>query len=293
MKAAELQGIFVPAATPFTQDGALDEASFDRYVRHLLAHDIQGIVINGTTGESPTAAWEEVERLVTRARAVMAETGHALPIIVGTGTNDTRTTVRRTELARRLGADAALVVVPYYSKPSQAGIVEHFRRASETGLPVIAYEVPSRTGVRLQPDTAASILALDGVIGLKDSSGGTELLEALAARTGKPVLCGEDADFLAMLRLGAAGGMLASANVRTDAFVRVYRQIRGGSAEQAERTFGALLPLIRLLFEESNPAPLKWLLAAQGIIASDTLRLPLMPVSPALQAKLAQTLREL
>ncbi|QHW32041.1 4-hydroxy-tetrahydrodipicolinate synthase [Paenibacillus rhizovicinus] len=292
LKEADLRGIFVPVATPFSADESLDEASFDRYLRHLLAHDIQGLVINGTTGESPTVSWDEVERLVALAKAVMAAMHRQVPIIVGTGTNDTRTTVRRTELAGRLGADAALVVVPYYSKPPQSGIAEHFRRASETGLPVIAYEVPSRTGVRLQPDTAAAILELNGIIGMKDSSGGIELISAVTTLSGKPVLCGEDADFYAMLRQGASGGMLASANLRTDAFIGMYRQFRAGDTGQARRTFDALLPLIRLMFEESNPAPLKWLLAGQGLIASDTLRSPLQPITVGLQAKLEEALRE-
>lgn len=282
MQAEALNGIYVPVVTPFRADGELDLESFGNYLRELLARDVQGIVINGTTGESPTTSWEEVVLLVQEARRIG---GAGVPIVVGTGTNDTRSTVRRTELAGAIGADAALVVVPYYSRPAQEGICEHFRQAAGTGVPVIAYEVPARTSVRLEPWTAREILALDGVIGMKDSSGGTALVRELS-RSGKPILCGEDATFLEMLRADAAGGMLASANVRTNAFADVYRLQAEGRDAEAEEAFGRLLPLIRLLFREPNPAPLKWLLARRSLIASDALRLPLVPISVGLREEL-------
>jgi len=285
-------GIFVPVVTPFSQDESLDEASYDHYLEGLLAHDVQGLVINGTTGEAPTVSWEEVYKLVRRTKDVMARKGISIPIVVGTGTNDTRSTVNRTELAGALGADAALVVVPYYSRPSQTGILEHFRRTVQTGLPVIAYEVPYRTGVRLSVDTAAAILALDGVVGMKDSSGGTELVSALKQLgVRKPILCGEDKNFLSMLNQGAIGGILASANIRTETFVETYRQFRDGNTAQAASTFDSLAPLIDLLFRDSNPAPLKWLLSYQGILASDTLRLPLLPISGELRKHLAKEIK--
>ncbi|MBO7746308.1 4-hydroxy-tetrahydrodipicolinate synthase [Paenibacillus sp. MWE-103] len=290
----QLHGIFVPVVTPFAADGALDQASYDRYLGALLARDIQGLVVNGTTGESPTVAWSEVESLVRWTKAAMARHGKTVPIIVGTGTNDTRSTLERTARAGELGADAALVVVPYYSRPSQAGIVAHFRRAAEAGLPIVVYEIPARTGVRLGEETAAEILALDGVVGMKDSSGGMELLEAMIRRgVRKPILCGEDALFPAMLRQGAAGGILASANVRTDAFARVYRRFREGDASGAERAFEALAPLVRLLFADANPAPLKWLLARQGRFDSGALRLPLLPIAEELQRELEEALGRL
>lgn len=279
MTAGELKGIIVPAVTPFRPDGELDLDSFARYIGGLLSQDIQGVVVNGTTGESPTTAWEEVVQLARTARRIG---GSRVPLLVGTGTNDTRATVRRTELAGELGADAALVVVPYYSRPTQEGIYEHYRRAAEVGVPIVAYDIPARTGVRLEPETAKAILALDGVIGLKDSSGGTALVRELSEPAGKPVLCGEDALFFDMLQAGAAGGILASANVRTEAFAGVWRLHAAGRAAEAGERFARLLPLVRLLFREPNPAPLKRLLARQGLIASDALRLPLLPVSAAL-----------
>ncbi|WP_027093908.1 4-hydroxy-tetrahydrodipicolinate synthase [Cohnella thermotolerans] len=285
MNASDLKGIIVPVVTPFRPDGELDLDSFRNYVDALLERDIQGIVVNGTTGESPTTSWEEVVLLAQVARERMKRR-RRVPLIVGTGTNDTRYAARRTMLAGAAGADAALVVVPYYSRPSQEGIYEHFRAVSSVGVPVIVYEIPARTGVRLEVDTARSILALDGVIGMKDSSGGTELLKKLGPSPARPVLCGEDANFWAMLRAGAAGGILASANVRTSEFADVWRLRTEGRDAEAEKAFARLLPTIRLLFREPNPAPLKWLLARESLIASDTLRLPLVPITPALRADL-------
>ncbi|NIK71163.1 MULTISPECIES: 4-hydroxy-tetrahydrodipicolinate synthase [unclassified Paenibacillus] len=281
----ELKGIYVPVVTPMGAGGEVDIRSFESYVKQLLEDGVNGIVVNGTTGEAPTVTLEEMAALTAAARLVCGPMNR--PVIVGTGTNDTASTVRKTAFAGELGADAALVVVPYYSRPSQEGIIEHYRQAASTGLPIVAYEIPSRTGIRLAPDTVRAILDLDGVIGIKDSSGGIELMIELASSGDhKPVLCGEDIYFHAMLCCGAAGGMLASASVRTTAFAEVYEQLMKGQLEASRQSFGALLPLIRLLFQEPNPAPLKYLLARQGIIASDHIRLPLTPVSEKLRQQL-------
>lgn len=288
MEAGELKGIFVPVVTPFRPDGELDLDSYGRYADRLLGEDIQGVVVNGTTGEAPTVEWDEAARLLEVAKERLA--GRRLPIAMGTGTNDTRSTVKRTERAGELGADAALVVVPYYSRPSQEGILEHFRKAAEVGVPIIAYEIPARTGVRLSVETAKAILDLDGVIGMKDSTGGTELVRTLAGPGSKPVLAGDDASFFSMLEAGAAGGILASANVRTNEFAAVWRLFLAGEKRGAEEAFGRLRGAIRLLFREPNPAPLKRLLALQGVIASDALRLPMTPVSERLGRELESML---
>lgn len=288
MEAGELRGIFVPVVAPFRPDGELDTDSYRRYADRLLGEDIQGVVVNGTTGEAPTVEQDEAARLMEITKERLA--GRRLPIVMGTGTNDTRSTVKRTERAGELGADAALVVVPYYSRPSQEGILEHFRKAAEVGVPVIAYEIPARTGVRLSVETAKAILDLDGVIGMKDSTGGTELVRELAGPGSKPVLAGDDASFFSMLEAGAAGGILASANVRTAEFAAVWRLFLAGERREAEEAFGRLLGAIRLLFREPNPAPLKRLLALQGAIASDALRLPMTPVSERLGRELESML---
>jgi len=280
----QLRGIYVPIVTPFHPDGQLDLESFRNLALRFIASGIHGLVVNGTTGESPTVTPEEVEALAAAAKAAIGSTG--LPMVLGTGTNDTMSTVRKTEQAGKLGADAALVIVPYYNKPSQQGIIEHFRRVAEVGVPVIVYENPGRTGVALQTETARAILDMDGVIGMKDSSGGIQLVTELTRVGSKPVLCGDDAYFYASLCCGAKGGMLATAHIRTEQFVQLYNRFTEDSAVEARKRFDELLPLIRLLFAEPNPAPLKWLLAEQGAIAGGALRLPLTPISAKLQEQL-------
>ncbi|OPA80130.1 4-hydroxy-tetrahydrodipicolinate synthase [Paenibacillus selenitireducens] len=281
----QLTGVYVPLITPFYEHGEIDLPSFHRHICRFRDAGIQGLVINGTTGESPTIQAEEIERLMAAART--ACDGTSIPLVLGVGTNDTSSTIRNIERAGRLGADAVLVVVPYYSRPSQQGIIEHFRRAAEVGVPIILYEIPHRTGVALTLDTIRTILDFDGVIGIKDSTATTELVSQLASIDSKPVLCGEDSLIFSSLQAGAKGILSASANVRTDQFVALCQQFYEGNHEHAEQLFHELLPLIRLLFTESSPAPLKWMLSEQGMIQSNTLRLPLMPISPALEELLS------
>lgn len=286
----DMHGVFVPVITPFLQSGELDLESYRSYLGGLIQNDIQGLVINGTTGEAPTVTWEEVLQLVQATKKLIGDKKQRMPVIIGTGTNDTVSTVRRTESAAEIGADAVLVVVPYYSKPSQEGIIKHFQKVAEVGVPVIFYEIPSRTGVRLTMETARRIMDLNGVVGLKDSSDSLALLSELNRHGAGPVLCGDDINYYAMLKQGAAGGILASANVNTQTFIDVYRLVQRGDDLSAKHFFDQQIPLIRKLFQESNPAPLKWILARKGIIASDQLRLPMTPISKELEDELEQLL---
>lgn len=288
----DLVGIYVPAVTPFLPNEELDLDSYRYYLEKLLSHDIQGLVINGTTGESPTLLWEEVTALVQLTKACLNKLQKRIPVVVGTGTNSTASTVKRTELAGKLGADAVLVVTPYYNRPSQAGVLEHFRRVVQVGIPVIAYDVPSRTGIHLTTDTVRKILDLNGVIGLKDSSGGIDLVSELAKSDMKPILCGEDLHFYSMLKHGASGGILASANIQTELFLQVYQLFNQGKYSHAKKVFDSLVPLIKRLFQESNPSPIKWVLANQGLLASDTLRLPMGSISKDLQLELEELLQK-
>ncbi|QWU14703.1 4-hydroxy-tetrahydrodipicolinate synthase [Paenibacillus sophorae] len=282
----DLLGIYVPTVTPFLPNEELDLDSYQHYLEKLLSHNIQGLVINGTTGESPTLSWEEVTALVQMTKDCLNKLHKRIPVVIGTGTNSTASTVKRTELAGELGADAVLVVTPYYNRPPQDGVLEHFRRAAQVGVPVIAYEIPSRTSIRLSTDTVRRILDLNGVIGLKDSSGGIDLISELAISDTKPILCGDDLHFYSMLEHGASGGILASANIQTDHFLQVYQLANQGEFGQAKKAFDSLVPLIKGLFQESNPSPLKWVLSNQGILSSDTLRLPMRPISKELQREL-------
>ncbi|MCG7382116.1 4-hydroxy-tetrahydrodipicolinate synthase [Paenibacillus sp. ACRRY] len=284
----QIQGIYVPVITPFTKDNQLDIPSFRNYITHMANSGIHGLVINGTTGESPTVSWDEVEQLVQVTKETLQSINKTIPIVVGTGTNDTASTVKRTQMAGELGADAVLVVTPYYNRPTEEGIFEHFRVTAEAGVPIIVYEIPARTGVRVSVDTMKRIMNLDGVIGLKDSTNGVELMSELVRSGSKPILCGDDAFFYDMISKGAAGGMLASANINTEQFIEVYDRFIAGDKDGSLELFNELAPFIDHLFAEPAPAMLKWLLVNQGIITSDQLRLPLMPASDQLKAKMDQ-----
>lgn len=286
----QIQGIYVPVITPFTKENQLDIPSFRNYITHMANSGIHGLVINGTTGESPTVSWDEVEQLVQVTQETLQSINKTIPIVVGTGTNDTASTVKRTQMAGELGADAVLVVTPYYNRPTEEGIYEHFRVTAEVGVPVIVYEIPARTGVRVSVDTMKRIMNLDGVIGLKDSTNGVELMSELVRSGSKPILCGDDAFFYDMLSEGAAGGMLASANINTEQFIAVYDRYKNGDKEGSRELFTRVAPFIDHLFAEPAPAMIKWLLVNQGIITCDQLRLPLMPASEQLKAKMDEYL---
>lgn len=270
-----LRGVFVPVVTPFDRRGQLDVGSYIDLVQRLVGQGISGLVVGGTTGESPTIHANELETLIVTARKEIG----SLPLIVGTGSNSTTATVDRTAWAKSLGADAALVVTPYYNKPSQRGIIEHFQQISSAGLPVIVYDIPHRTGISLDIKTVTAIMKMKHVIGLKESTGNITRYFQLARSIAKPVLCGEDELFFASLCCGGKGGILASANLDTSQFVQVYQSYQAGKIEESGQVFDQLLPLIQFLFSEPNPAPLKWLLAERGHIRSDRLRLPLTNIS--------------
>ncbi|MBU5442489.1 4-hydroxy-tetrahydrodipicolinate synthase [Paenibacillus sp. MSJ-34] len=273
-----LHGVMVPIVTPFDHRGNLDMKSFEELVQSLVSRGIHGLIINGTTGESPVIESHELESLIVSARKAIAAS-YNIPLIVGTGSNSTLATMKRTEQAKSLGADAALVVTPYYNRPSQQGIIRHFQALAEADLPIILYDIPHRTGVSLTVETVKNIMKMDHVIGLKESTGNIQRIFKLARSMSKPLLCGEDALFFASLCCGAKGGILASANLDSDQFVQVYELFRAGKIEESNELFNQLLPLVEFLFSEPNPAPLKWLLAQRGYIRSDRLRLPMTTIS--------------
>ncbi|WP_339320255.1 4-hydroxy-tetrahydrodipicolinate synthase [Paenibacillus sp. FSL R10-2734] len=286
----QVYGIYVPVVTPFNAAGEVDLDSYQRYVKNIINNSIQGLVVNGTTGESPTVTVNEMQLLVNTSRELLQST--SIPLVVGTGTNDTASTVARTEIAANLGADCALVVVPYYSRPSQEGIIAHFRKAAEVGIPIMAYDIPSRTGTAMTVDTARTILEMNNVVGLKDCSGSTKMVTELVRTGSKPVLGGDDSLFYEMLSCGAAGGMLATANVYPAECIRIFEAFKSGQLDLAKENFEQLLPIIHLLFKESNPAPIKWMLSQNGLIDSDTLRLPMTSISTVLQQELSSYVQD-
>ncbi len=282
----ELGGVWIPLVTPF-RDSRLDLGSLRSLVERLVVKGIAGLVVGATTGESPVLSEEELAALVAAARD--AARGR-VPVLAGAGGPDTRRVISSIERAAQAGAEGVLSICPYYTRPDPRGILAHFRAiAASTPLPVVLYNNPSRTAVRMHNDTIRRLAEIDNVIGLKDCAG--DVVQSMELLLDPPprfaVLTGEDALFYPMLTLGAAGGVLASAHWATASFVEVWRAVQENDHRRARALWARLLPATRLLFEEPSPAPLKHLLELAGAITSGEVRLPLVPPSDGLQRRLA------
>ena len=281
----QLRGVFTALVTPFRRDGAVDIEVFRRLVERQLAAGVAGLVPCATTGEAPALDDREWDELV--GVAVSAARGRAL-VIPGAGTNNTARSVSRVRRARELGADAALVVTPYYNKPNPDGLVEHFRRvAGEGGLPVVLYNVPGRTGLNVPPDLALRIAELPGVVGIKEASGSmVQVMNILEGRRPEfAMLSGEDELTCAMLLMGGEGVISVIANVDPAGTRKMVDLALAGSAGAARAEHYRLAPLVRALFAETNPVPCKAALALLGL-AEDVVRPPLAPASAATREKL-------
>lgn len=280
-------GTFPALATPFL-GGRVDEDALRRLIRHLAGAGVDGVVACGTTGEAPTLLLDEWAQVV---RVSVEECGR-LPVIAGTGTNNTKATVERTQRARELGAAAALVVAPYYNKPTQRGLVAHFSAiAAEGGLPVILYNIPGRTGVNMTPETICALSRVPGIVGVKEAAGSMDQVGAIleGAAEGFVVLSGDDSLCLPMYALGGHGVISTTATVAPELMGRMYRAFRDGRPADAREAHFRLLPLFRALFAETNPAPLKYALFRMGFGANE-LRLPLVPVTEATERMLDKAL---
>lgn len=282
-------GIWLPIITPFKDDKP-DLKSYYRMIDHYIGKGIHGLVPLGTTGEAPTLSPDETELLI---RETVAYTAGRVPIYVGVGGNNTRAVAEKLQHLENSGIQGVLSVSPYYNRPDQRGIYEHFRCLSEsTSLDILIYNIPYRTGRPVENDTIRRLAQLKNIVGLKDASGNiqqtTELL--LNPPEDFSILCGEDAFLYTALLHGAQGGILASAHLDTTEFVRLYELIRDDRHQEAYGVWKSLMRFIPSLFEEPNPAPLKHCLHRLKLIESDELRLPLMPVSAETRLKLNQQL---
>lgn len=276
-----LSGVWLPVITPF-KDGEIDLAGYERLVDHYVRAGVTGVIPLGTTGESPTIDEEETEALVERTVATVAG---RVPILIGVGGNDTRKVVMAVKRLQKHAVQGILSVCPYYNRPSQDGMREHFTRVAEaTDRPILIYNIPYRTGVNLTNESLLALAAQPNIAGVKDSSGNiVQSLELLRQRPpGFAVLTGEDAFFYTMLAHGGDGGILAAAHVETATFLSVYERMAANDHQGALKAWSRLEPMVPLLFKEPNPMPIKHCLWRQGLIASAECRLPLTRVSDAL-----------
>jgi 4-hydroxy-tetrahydrodipicolinate synthase len=282
---ASLSGIWLPLVTPF-RDGALDEASLTRLATHYRGQSIDGFVLAATTGEALVLEDDETKRVVD---VVATALSGSRPIFLGLCGSDTRKLVKRLAATTSWPIDGYLITCPYYSRPSQEGLLQHFTMLAEhSEKPILVYNIPYRTGVNLANETLLRLAEHANVVGVKDCCADpTQSFNLVRERPpGFAVLTGEDAFFHGALAQGADGGILASAHVDPRAFAAVRdAYFRGGLAE-ALHGWRALVDVVRLVFAEPNPAPIKHWLWRAGLIASPELRLPMTGISPDLAARL-------
>jgi 4-hydroxy-tetrahydrodipicolinate synthase len=273
-------GSMVAIVTPMTADGGLDWPAWDRLLDFHVREGTDGIVVAGTTGESPALSMEEIEELTGRA---VARCRGRLKVIVGSGTHSTAGTVARTHVLSRLGVDAVMLVTPYYNKPPQEGLYRHFMAASDAAaVPVILYNVPSRTAVDLLPNTLARLARNPQIMAVKDATGSlSRAREVLSAcPPGFTLLSGDDATAVDLMSLGARGVISVSANVAPRRMREACEAAVSGDLAKARTIDASLQPLHRDLFVEASPIPVKWAVARMGLIGN-AIRLPLVELSSA------------
>jgi len=286
-----IQGSIVAIVTPMHEDGSLDLASFRALIDFHVEQGTDAIVVVGTTGESPTVDVEEHGLLI--AEAVKHAAGR-IPVIAGTGANSTREAVELAAFSKKAGADASLTVVPYYNKPTQEGLYQHFKAIAEAvDMPHILYNVPGRTVADMCNDTVLRLAQIPGIVGIKDATGNIERGSDLLQRAPKDfaVYSGDDASTLALMLLGARGTISVTANVAPKLMHEMCMAALNGEVAKAREINFRLLGLHRNLFVEANPIPVKWAMARMGKMKNN-IRLPLTPLSSGAQPAVESAMRQ-
>ncbi len=284
-------GSMVALVTPMLADGSVDEAALERLVEFHIEAGTDAIVAVGTTGESATLSEPEHCEVVRR---VVSLVKGRVPVIAGTGSNNTREAIDLTRCAMEAGADACLLVTPYYNKPTQRGLYEHYKAVAEAvPIPQILYNVPGRTACDMLPETVAALAKIANIVGIKEASGSIERPRELIERCGDSldVYSGDDALALDVIEAGGKGVISVTANVAPRAMQQAMAAALQGDFDQARRINQPLEALHRDLFLEANPIPVKWALAEMGLIGPG-IRLPLTPLSESYHEPLRQALRQ-
>jgi 4-hydroxy-tetrahydrodipicolinate synthase len=285
------RGAFTALVTPF-RDGRVDISAFETLIETQIAAGITGIVAVGTTGESPTLSHEEREQVI---RVAVAKANKRCVVLAGTGSNSTQHAVADTKLAEKLGVDAALLVAPYYNKPSQEGLFRHFKTiANATSLPIMLYNIPGRCGVDILPETVARLAeACRNILCIKEASGSVERVTELRRRLPNAftILSGDDSLTLPFMAVGAAGVVSVASNLFPSEVCALVRACEAGDLKSAGEAHGKLLALFKDLFVEPNPVPVKTALGWRGVMLPEV-RLPLCEMSEANQNRLRKTLEE-
>jgi 4-hydroxy-tetrahydrodipicolinate synthase len=283
-------GSLVAIVTPFRK-GKVDERALAELIEWQIASGTNGIVPCGTTGESATLSHDEHNRVIELTVEVVRR---RIPVIAGTGSNSTDEAIALTKHAKQAGADAALLITPYYNKPTQEGLYRHYRAIAEAvDLPLVLYNIPGRTGVNMLPATIARLTALPTIVGVKEGSGSVQQASDLVQMCGDrlTVLAGDDALTLPMMAVGGKGVITVTANIMPAEMAALVNSFSEGKIEEARRIHFKLSPLFAALFFETNPIPVKEALSLMGKIDPE-LRLPLCPMAQDTRHKLIQTLKD-
>jgi len=273
-----LQGSFVAIVTPMLADGSLDIPALHHLIDFNIDAGTDGIVIVGTTGESPTVDYDEHRELI---KTTVDYVAGRIPVIAGTGANSTREAIALTQAAKDLGADACLLVAPYYNKPTQEGLYQHYKAVAEAvDIPQILYNVPGRTGVDLTNDTTLRLAEIKNIVGIKDATGSIERGTDLIIRAPKDfaIYSGDDATGMALMLIGGKGVISVTANVAPQLMHEMCVAAMSGQASEACAINAKLFALHQKLFVETNPIPVKWVLNQMGLISTG-IRLPLVQLS--------------
>ena len=294
MTELKLEGTYTALVTPFTDspDRAIDTPALEALVEQQLAGGVDGLVPCGTTGETATMTYGEWRHVVS---TVVSVVDGRVPVIAGTGSNNTRATIEMTQAARELGVDAALVVVPYYNKPLQTGLIAHFSAVMDAvDVPVVLYNVPGRTGINMNAQTTATLAAHPRAIAVKEASGSLMQVQEIIDRTDGEftVLSGDDGLCVPMYSVGGHGVISVVSNVAPAATSKLYRDFKSGDVVAAAAGQIALRALIESLFCEANPQPAKMAMHLMGAMSPAT-RLPLVTASDATRERLADDLNRL
>jgi len=280
---AALEGVLTAMVTPFAEDGSVDEAAARSLARHLVENGSHGVVVAGTTGESPTLTDEEDGALL---RAIADEVGDTATVICGTGTNDTRHSQELSAAAAENGADAVLVVTPYYNKPNRAGILAHYEAvAGAAGIPVIAYNIPSRVVVNVPPDLLEEMAQIENVVAVKQANN-----DDIGPIEGMTVLAGNDDIFLRCLETGGAGGITVASHIVGNEMRAVYDAATAGETGRAEELDAEVRPVFDALALDTNPIPVKAACEMLGLIDSARMRLPMVEADDEVRAGVRKAL---
>ncbi len=283
------QGCFTALVTPF-KEGKVDEDALKRLLEIQIEAGVAGVVPCGTTGESATLSYEEHNRVIELTKEL---TEGKIKVIAGTGSNSTAETIMLTRHAEEVGADAALLITPYYNKPTQKGLLEHYGKIAEhTSIPLILYNVPSRTGVNMLPETVARLSEFENIVGIKEASGDLDQVSQIIELTGEDftVLSGDDSLTLPMLAIGGRGVISVTSNILPSEVSLLCKHFFDDNLEEARKLHQRLQPLNRIMFIETNPIPVKTALSMMGLIEEE-LRLPLTTITDANRIKLEELLK--